>query len=350
MRRFTAYLTLSMLFLLGIMASCTKVGPTGPAGKDGTDGTNGTDGTAGCIQCHTNSQVIEVKIAQWSTSVHATGGLEVRNSTSCATCHTSQGFLETVANTPDGGMRPDATAATIDNPAPQNCYTCHDIHATYTAADWALTTSSPVQLWAANKTVDFGKGNLCANCHQARPGLTVVDDSISITSTHWGPHHGPQANILGGAGGFEFTGTFTYSNSNHTTDVTDGCVTCHMGTYNGTSGGHNMEMYNLASTDSPSAINLSGCLSCHDEGSTALVAKITTTQEEVHHLLLTLETAMINKGVMSATGTVIPGKYPQAYAEAYWNWELVEADRSLGVHNADYVKALLNNSIQALSK
>jgi len=33
-----------------------------------------------------------------------------------------------------------------------------------------------------------------------------------------------------------------------------------------------------------------------------------------------------------------------------WNYDLIEMDHSLGVHNAKYVRALLHNSIQALSK
>ena len=352
-RKITKYLLMGALFTMGAITSCTKVGPAGPAGKNGTNGTNGTDGTSGCIQCHTNSQVLEVKIAQYNTSVHATGGLETETRNNCAVCHTSQGFLETVAATPAGGMRPDTTTTgVINDPAPQNCYTCHDIHSTYTAADWTNTTTSPVVLWYGGKTVDFGKGNLCANCHQARPDNAIPAgvDSVNITSPYWGPHHGPQANVLGGVGGYEFAGTYAYTNSDHTTKVTDGCVTCHMGTYNGTSGGHNMEMYDKSGTDSPSAINTTGCVSCHTEGSTALVAKITTTQTGVQALLDALQAAMINKGIMTSSGSLKTGKYPVAVAGAYWNYDLIEMDHSLGVHNADYVRALLNNSIQALSK
>ncbi|MFN2128274.1 MAG: hypothetical protein ACK2TU_10490 [Anaerolineales bacterium] len=35
-------------------------------------------------------------------------------------------------------------------------------------------------------------------------------------------------------------------------------------------------------------------------------------------------------------------------AEAYYNWIGIEEDRSEGVHNPNYVEALLENSIEAL--
>ncbi len=351
-RKITKYLMLASLFVMGIVTSCTKVGPAGPAGTNGTNGTNGTDGTAGCIQCHTNSQTIEVKIAQWSASVHATGGLEVRNSNNCAVCHTSQGFLETVATTPDGGMRPDTTTTgTINNPAPQNCYTCHNIHTTYTAADWTNTTTSPVVLWHGNKTVNFGKGNLCANCHQARPddAIPAGADSVSITYPYWGPHDGPQANVLGGAGGYEIAGV-SYPSSEHTTQVTNGCVTCHMAkAYGVQAGGHQMGMTYLY--HGHEKFNTAGCVSCHsDAGTASFTAKINSTQTYVLGQLDQLKQLLINKGAMTSSGSLVLGKYPVVVAGAVWNYELVEADRSEGVHNADYVRALLHNSISALSK
>lgn len=354
---------MALVLSLGLMTSCTKVGPQGPAGKDGTNGTDGTDGTAGCIQCHTNSQIIGEKVAQWETSVHATGGLEARNSEDCAVCHTSQGFLETVAATPDGGARPEVTTSgTIYNALPQNCYTCHDIHSTYTAADWSNTTTTPVVLFAGNLstgaavTVDFGKGNLCSNCHQARPAWAVVNDSVNINSPYWGPHHGPQANVLGGAGGYEYASA-TYSNSPHTTQVTNGCVTCHMadpaiGHALEHDGGHNMEMYPAydGAANTPANINTNGCVKCHpDAGTSGFVATITSTQDGVQTLLDQLETALINHGVMTSSGSVIPGKYPAGVAGAYWNYDMIEMDGSLGVHNGNYTRQLLQASIDYLN-
>ncbi len=347
-KKITSYLMFVLILSVGLITSCTKVGPTGPAGKDGTNGTNGTngtDGTAGCIKCHDNSQIILAKSLQWEASFHATGGDFERNTKSCASCHTSQGFLETVENTPSGGERPDTTAATIEDPAPQNCYTCHEIHQTYTPADWTNTTTTPVKLWISGKTVDFGKGNLCANCHQPRvpnPLPVIGGDSITITSPYWGVHHGPQAGILGGTGGYEIGSG--YSNSSHTTVVTNGCVTCHMAEPFGTqAGGHQMGMTYLY--HGHEKINTAGCITCHPSG---LDAKIAATQTEVLDLLAQLKTLLVNHGAMSASGRIVTGKMSANVAGALLNYNMVEADGSEGVHNADYVKTLLNNSIQAL--
>ncbi len=362
-RKFTKYFMLASLFAMGIVTSCTKTGPQGPAGTNGTNGKDGKDGTAGCVKCHDNSQTIETKIAEWQTSVHATGGLEVRNEYDCAPCHTSQGFIYSVNHTPDGGMRPlvgTADSSNLENPAPQNCYTCHDIHSTYTAADWKNRTVTPVVLFAGDLkggtavSVNFGKGNLCANCHQSRPAFVISNDSVNISSAYWGPHHGPQANVLGGAGGYEYAGV-NYSNSPHTTKITDGCVTCHMapaavGHNLEHDGGHNMEMYPAydGATSAPANINTNGCTGCHTVGA-GFINKIQTTQDGVQAQLDQLKTALINHGVLSSTGRLNTGKYPAGVAGAYWNYDLIEMDRSLGVHNADYTRDLLQGSIDYLN-
>ncbi|MEZ4907232.1 MAG: hypothetical protein R2771_06255 [Saprospiraceae bacterium] len=54
------------------------------------------------------------------------------------------------------------------------------------------------------------------------------------------------------------------------------------------------------------------------------------------------------KGVLDADGTVVTGTYPVDYVGAYFNWIMLEEDRSVGVHNPNYTRALLKNSIEAL--
>lgn len=346
-KKFTFPLFLSILVVLA-MSSCVKEGPQGPQGEPGIDGINGTngvdgqDGTAGCVQCHDDSQTILAKSVQWESSVHATGGNFERNTEECAPCHTSQGFLERIAS----GLQ--ETAAPVENPAPQNCYTCHNIHETYTPDDWARTTSAPVTLWINSEVVDFGEGNLCANCHQPRipdPMPVIGGDSVNVTSPYWGLHHGPQAAILAGTGGFE-VGT-GYSNSMHTTLVTDGCVTCHMAEpYGAQAGGHNMGMaYEYHGSE---RINTTGCVTCHDAA--AINDLIAATQEEVVGLLDSLHSVLEAKGALDADGGIIPGMMSAEVAGAVMNYKMVEEDRSEGVHNANYVKALLENSIDAVNQ
>ena len=58
-------------------------------------------------------------------------------------------------------------------------------------------------MYAFGETYDGGAGNLCGNCHQPRRAIADADadGNIEITSTHWGPHHGPQTAVLLGIGG-----------------------------------------------------------------------------------------------------------------------------------------------------
>jgi hypothetical protein len=44
-----------------------------------------------------------------------------------------------------------------------------------------------------------------------------------------------------------------------------------------------------------------------------------------------------------------PGTVPMVQAQAVYNYFGIKYDRSYGVHNPKYVKALLSNSIQALN-
>ena len=97
------------------------------------------------------------------------------------------------------GLGPNEVEEGDPNPTRQDCRACHQIHTEYTAADWALETTAPVALYAfEGVTYDGGKGNLCVNCHQPRRSIAEADaaGNINVSSTHWGPHHGPQSAML----------------------------------------------------------------------------------------------------------------------------------------------------------
>ena len=350
MKRFTflTFLTAAFMFSVLVITSCTKEGAAGkdgvdgavgPAGPRGEAGVDGTDGTAGCVLCHTGGeeQGMFAQVNQWEHSVHATGGNFERNN-SCGVCHTSQGFLANLAGTFDG---------LVENPNPINCYTCHNIHKTFTPADLALTTTATVELMVGGDVVDFGKGNLCATCHQARTisNAPVIDGpDYKITSNRFGGHHGPQANILAGNGLYEFSGTEGLGINTHANFVEDACVTCHMAAAYGTqAGGHTMKMgYDYHGTLEK---NLAGCLDCHTDA-TELETIWDETQEEVEALIIELRTILTEKGVYNpADGLAKPGTYKANYAAAYINYQLIEEDRSKGVHNPGYVIGILKNTI-----
>ena len=337
-----------LIFMVVAISSCTKEGPAGPAGANGADGTNGEDGidgkdgTATCIQCHDDSQIMFAKSLQWEASTHATGGNFERNSTDCAPCHTSQGFLERIAS---GEME---TAEAINNPNPPNCYTCHDVHESYTPTDWTLTTSDPVELWISGAVTDQGTGNLCVNCHQPRiPDPLPVPGSredITIGSPYWGPHHGPQGAMIAGSGGYEVGSG--YGNSMHTTLVTNSCNTCHMSTaYGVQAGGHTMGMtYAYHGHD---VVNKAGCTSCHQDPS-SLDTKLEETRAAINEKLAELQVILMEQGVLDDSDHVVPGTMTMDQAGGVLNYLFVLEDRSGGTHNNAYATKLLENSIASL--
>ena len=62
---------------------------------------------------------------------------------------------------------------------------------------------------------------------------------FKITSSRFGPHHGPQGTLLQGVGAYEGSGAAAYPAKVSSTHVSGGaCVTCHMGDKENAEGGH----------------------------------------------------------------------------------------------------------------
>jgi len=242
----------------------------------------------------------------------------------CAGCHSGGAFSAMVAQ----GLRPDQVEVGDPNPTRQDCRTCHAVHTSYTEADWALETTAPVNLYAFGEDViyDGGKGNLCATCHQPRRQIAAPDpnDNIAVTSTHWGPHHGPQSAMLLGIGG---AGDVTGKASFHSRMVADTCVTCHIGPD---------MVHTFEAVMSP-------CVECHGED-----FDNDSKQAEVEALIVELHDLLEAKGLYH-DGHPVVGIYPAADSEALLNYIFIAVDdASLGVHNPDYTKDLLDASIAAL--
>jgi len=354
---------MTLVFAAGMMVSvaslmftsCTKEGPQGPAGPAGHDG---TDANATCTQCHNWSDSLVTKVFQYDASQHATGSTTFEGTrTDCAPCHASQGFVECLTT---GSFK---TAAPYYDAAPINCRTCHNIHKTYSSSDWALATVTPFRArYDSTVTIDLaakgGSSNLCGRCHQARPaspGLsnpTSTTDSVKITSYRWGPHHGTQALFLAGKGAFEI-GAVPFG---QTTAHKDGasCSTCHQALAQGDLvGGHTLKMANVEG-GSP-VENFIACKTCH---SSATSFDINGKQTEIAGLFNTLKVKlaaanvldtvvtsshyMLLKGNISSTS---PKYFKQKQLSVYWNFQMVFADRSEGVHNYMYTHDMLQSGI-----
>ena len=365
-------------------------GPAGPAGLDGldglagTDGTNGVDGDVTCLACHSGVNMQSIN-EQFQQSAHSSGAIAVAyagGQARCAECHSSEGFIEFV--------RTGDVAEDISAPSAWECKTCHGIHQTFDSTDYALRLTDPVAfIFDATVTADFdNNSNLCAACHQSRtegpedmggewvdlndteddgPGGVGDDDeyqvptgSFFLSSTHYGPHHGSQANVVYGAGFAEVAGSITYpvaGSGNHMADAAT-CTGCHMYTYDDGEGGH---------TFNPS---LEACNDCH--GVTETDFDYGGVQTETEDLLTELRDELVLLGLVAyapgdyyevnpETGDIelvtaaggyhpVPGIFPVEQVQAFFNWTGLDEDRSLGAHNPKYVKALLTNSLEALAK
>jgi hypothetical protein len=280
-----------------------------------------------CTECHNDTAIITGKKAPWETSVHGSGTAAeyAGGRDGCTGCHSGASFSKMIAE----GANPTTYSGTAADVTHQDCRTCHQIHTSYTSADWALETTDPVAVYAVEgATYDGGAGNLCANCHLPRTALTLdAEGLVDVTSTHWGPHHGPQAAMLLGVAG---AGEVEGSPGAHYSMVEDTCVTCHVGE----SDNH---------TFVPSVAN---CQECHVDIEDFDFSGL---QTEVDAMLAELGEKLEAEGMyeLEANHPVV-GKYEAAKGAALWNYIYIAVeDGSRGIHNPAYTKALLEASLAA---
>jgi hypothetical protein len=339
--KWTIRILLLGAFMVALAACSGADGAEGPPGQTGPAGPQGPEGPAGvaaeinvtdlsCTDCHNDTSLITGKETAWAESLHGTGEAYLRGtSAGCAGCHSGGAFSLRVA----AGLNPAEVEAGDPNPTRQDCRTCHEVHTTYTGADWALETTDPVDLFAfEGVTFDGGEGNLCVQCHQPRRGIDpVVDGMIEVSSEHWGPHHGPQSSMMLGIAGAGTDGlTLEGTPSAHYTAVEGTCVTCHMG-----EGKNHTYQPDIAT-----------CQGCH---SGAEDFDINGVQTKVQGMLDELKAALIAKGWLDPEDHPLVASVPAGEAAALWNYIYVaHEDKSLGVHNADYTIQLLEEALASL--
>jgi hypothetical protein len=311
-----------------------------------------SQGSADCGQCH-DSPTNHIKTAEWNNSMHAVTTRDPSGAgrEGCVGCHTGTGFQNRLNNvTPV-----DTTYTAI------NCQTCHDPHG-QTSPDTAahlIRNLQPVKLADGTTVPDGGTGKLCMNCHMSRQNASTYA-ATAAASTHFGPHDGPQADMLEGVNGFTF-GTFIPSSA-HWFVVPDSCVTCHMQTVASTNkafthaGGHTFAMSSKADANTPAVELVAACQTCHgpkvDTFNFALMdydgdGKIDGVQTEVQHLLDKLSALLPPVG-QSKTALTIDSTWTRTQLEAGYNWQFVNNDGSKGVHNTAYAVGLLKQSIVVL--
>jgi hypothetical protein len=324
---------------------------------------------------------------------------------SCFTCHSS---LHTtyegtdffpLTTTASVSMTMWAGAKSInlaqDNGISNLCVKCHQPR--------PLTANST---WSDGNVVDYA--SLVNN-----PTTLFYDNTVGQTapntvqpSFRMHVHYGTVGAIFAGEGGVEFTGSLSYDNSAHTSVAS--CQDCHMAEVSGRAGGHTFKVRaTTGALGSTTAWNFNGCnaTGCH----TSAIDKSNTTywtnpRTDIKTLLGTLA------GKINAVGGATPilhkesdaevnlwagltsGNYdgyldiydPTSNFNAAWenpapsnSWTQAQKDAnaalptfpslenvvmgaminfqfclrefSLGIHNYKYTKALLQNSIEAMT-
>lgn len=339
------FLVVSAIFMLLVLNACTSDNALiGAPGRDGVDGTDGVAGTASCLACH-NTQHRDSITDAYNLSLHGSGTTFARGADiNCARCHSNEGFIDVITT----GLTTPLEAPAF--PTKINCTTCHSDHDSFDfekdGQDYAIRPKNDFTALMLDPSivVDLnGPSNLCVNCHQPRtlvPKTTDadIDGNFRITSSRFGPHHGPQSMTLEGIQGFEIAGSTPYptrTTGEHRQQSS--CVKCHMGDA-AIEEGKQVGTHTM----NPS---LAVCKECHPN---ATNFDVNGKRTEIADLLAQLETRLADRGILSGSGNAVTGTYPINLVGAYWNRIYVVEDKSMGVHNYKYVKALLQNSIEYL--
>jgi hypothetical protein len=392
----------------GVQGPPGPQGPAGPAADGGTVVVQMPEGglTTSCLApCHGFSGIVE----QWKTSTHyATyisnlGGDEVATWTgnaACGNCHAIDGIEQRVAgnvnhlgtagptNVSQGEVNylsstnskvAESTYAGHSSVAVVHCTTCHvandatDPHRTgkdYTPGSFPLrvpsgtTDQARLEKSSAVGTVDgtqagaYGKGNACVWCHKSRKDVTnYITASNNITSSHWGPHEGPQSDVFTGLGGYHYA-SLTYKTSTHQS-LKNGCVDCHMPKVaaNANIGNHSFAPQLSACKDS----------GCHQSPSTTNF-DVLGQQTQMKGLIQELRVALNSKGWLTRDGVnpmtatdladtnfaldlTMPGVtgLTADQAGALYNYLLVARGSAGGVHNPVYVRELIFDSFKSVT-
>jgi hypothetical protein len=342
-----------------LMMQCAKEGPMGPPGADGVDG---QDANTTCLNCHSAATWGAIETA-FAATKHASGTSwsYAGERGYCNYCHSADAFLAFVESGIDNG---------IISGAALKCNSCHDNHGNLedSAIAELRVVNAAMSLINEGETYEHGTGNTCAQCHQARnygssydnvsedaqyertftgddmavyanaavgpegsvttygtDSIVVVFDvpttHVYISSTHAGPHHGPQANVFAADVGYPIGTAFTR-------DFHTDCSGCHLN--NAADFGHSF------------VPDITQCDACH--GSAYDVSSV---MSDISSRLDALQTALEGIHAIHVEDDGVHPMYAsitRAQFQAFWNFMVIYEDQSMGVHNPDYVELMLSTA------
>ncbi len=297
-----------------------------------------------CAQCH-DAEPYHIKGLEWANSKHAiaTRVPTGEGRSACVRCHAAPGFVDYTDGVPENQRRTAYEAIT--------CAACHDPHGDANNPHM-LRKLDPVTLMDGVTTItNGGLGQLCMNCHiSRRDAVSYVETTTG--SSQFGPHHGPQTDMLEGVNAITYGKEI--ASSAHSQAVKDTCVACHLQTVGasdpaaGLAGGHTFRNhYENGSTN----IYLVGlCSNCHGPIDTFDFKRgdydgdgvVDGVQTEVKHLLAQLAKLLPPIGQPTVS---ISSAFTKQQLRAAYNYQFVLEDGSYGVHNLSYAVGLLKASI-----
>jgi hypothetical protein len=365
-------------------------------------------GNPSCGPCHLQKAFVYVCKNNIPSTFSFTGGKWVNDYSSvasdalgeigCFTCHSS---LHTTYGSSDIALTTIAPVAmtmwqgtkTIDLPADSGrsnlCAKCHQ------PRPLTCTFGSP-------SGRPFPYDTILSN-----PQMLMWDSTTGATNKFIRPsyrmhvHYGTVSAVYAGQGGIQFAGSLSYSNSPHTNGAS--CQDCHMAyPMNGIAGGHAFNMRNSKETalGSSTSWNFAGCnqTGCHaDSPLDANSTKFKGTRAAIKTLLDNLATKINScggghdilhadaDGANNLWAGITTGNYDgyldiydaSSNPNGYWrnpsgstavnlakpkfpslkmvqtgaliNFQFCLREYSLGIHNTQYVTALLTNTIEALN-
>ena len=333
-----------------------------------------------CNQCH-DAPTHHIYGTQWYASGHAVTTRTPSGSASrwsCVGCHTSEGFISRVENS---GSTNAYTTNTMY--AAIGCQTCHEPHGITmpTNNPYLIRKLGPVTMPDGTVVSNAGNGALCLQCHQVRNGAATnqlvnypVGKLTWFGGSSFGVHDSSQGDMIEGCNAFTYGQNIP--SAAHRSAVKGICVGCHMqeAPYGDPaylqSGGHATRMtYNVVTNGVTNVVdNVKVCAECHGSLSSFNMVRgdyngdgvIEGVQTEVQKLLNKLSTLLPNSTYQANSNNYVADgvikssvsfktNWPAKFLQAGYNWQFVNNDGSLGVHNAPFAVGLLRASIGDLT-
>jgi len=323
--------------------------------------------TDNCAWCH-DSGTHHVFPEQWDHSGHDATEFDERgfhgghavgafvgyagNRSGCSQCHSGSAFVSWIK----------ADKGDFETPVGTNisCAACHDPHDD-TNIHQLRTLETTLGDGTLITEADYGTGALCMNCHKSRREAATYAIDVNNGSSHYGAHHGPQADMLLGKNAPDFG--VELKTSPHGVAIENACVGCHM-TGEHTDelgnvtlvGGHSFNMNDANGND-----HVEACADCHgDVGATFAEKKYYINGNADLDNDGTAEGLQVEvKGLLAQLAELLPqdesgdvlidgdGLTVADMMGGYVYFWVME-DRSFGVHNPAYTISLLKAAIETM--